>query len=271
MNNIDLSEDEIIRDWSLHSNDLAFIKKFRRQYQLWIYLQVCSLRLLGQLLDNPNTLNTRIVGHACKSLALDIVGTVEVPERDATRTDYKQSIFTHLKFKPFNNAKDKFYSWLEQKVQAGMLVPEMLVPEAETFLIMSKIALPTLYYLKRHINSFCSKQQEKIFTNIYQQLPDTLINMIDGTLEVIPDENVTWFQKFKEYPGSSSISLLQDYLQCYHKIKSIDLIWSTNSVHLVKEANSKNEVNNEYINKTKTNLDRRVQARRSSVSYEARL
>lgn len=167
MKHIGLSEDEIIRDWSLHAQDLEFIKKFRRQYQLWVYLQVCSLKLLGQLLDNPNTLDTRIIGHACKSLKLDIVGTVAVPDRDATITDYKKSIFTHLGFKPFNDTKETFYRWLEQKSLAGMLVPEKLVSEAEDFLIYNKIALPTPYYLKRHINSFCSQQHEKIFTDIY--------------------------------------------------------------------------------------------------------
>ena len=56
MKHIDLSEDEIIRDWSLHVEDIVFVKKFRKKYQLWVYLQVCSLKLLGQLLDNPNTL-----------------------------------------------------------------------------------------------------------------------------------------------------------------------------------------------------------------------
>ena len=133
-----LSEDEVIRDWSLHAEDLAFVKKFRKHYQLWVYLQICYLKLLGQLLDNPNTLDTRIIGHACKSLKLDIIGTVEVPERDATRTDYKKSIFTQLAFKSFNDSKEAFYRWLEQKAQGGMLIPEKLVSEAETFLISNK-------------------------------------------------------------------------------------------------------------------------------------
>lgn len=218
-----LSEDEIIRDWSLSTDDSIFIKKFRKQYQLWGFLQVCALRLFGQLLDNPNTLDTRIIGHACKLLGLDIVGTVNLPMRDATRTDYKKSIFSHLNFRPFNDAKAIFYDWLQQKMQTGMLIPEKLISEAEVFLIVNQVALPTLYYLKREINSFCSKHQEKIFSGIYQQLSEALIDMIDDMLEIIPDEDITWFQKFKEYPGSSSISVLQDYFERYQKVEKIDL------------------------------------------------
>lgn len=218
-----LSEDEIIRDWSLNADDLTFVKNFRKQYQLWCYLQVCALKLFGQLLDNPNTLDTRIIGHSCKVLVLDIVGTVNVPARDATRTDYKKSIFSHLGFKPFNNEKITFHHWLEQKMKGSMLIPEKLIPEAEAFLISCKIALPTPYYLKREINSFCSHQQEKIFVGIYQQLSHLLITKIDGILDVIPKEDITWFQKFKEYPGSASISVLQDYLHRYQEIQKIDL------------------------------------------------
>ncbi|STX81622.1 transposase [Legionella busanensis] len=218
-----LSEDEIIRDWSLSAADSIFIKKFKKQYQLWGFLQICALRLFGQLMDNPNTLDTRIIGHACKLLNLDIVGTVDLPRRDATRTDYKKSIFSHLNFKPFNDSKAIFYDWLKQKMQTGMLIPENLVSEAEAFLIANKVVLPTLYYLRREINSFCSQHQEKIFTQIYQQLSEALIHAIDETLEIIPNEDITWFQKFKEYPGSSSISVLQDYFQRYQKLEKIDL------------------------------------------------
>lgn len=106
---------------------------------------------------------------------------------------------------------------------ARILIPEKLISEAEIFLISNKISLPAPYYLKRQINSFCSQQHEKIFTDVYQQLPELLICEIDQTLEIVPGEGITWFQKFKEYPGASSISLLQDYLQRYHRVESINL------------------------------------------------
>ena len=158
-------------------------------------------------------------GYAGKSLALDIEGTVNIPMRYATRTDYKKSIFAHLNFKAFNASKTVFHHRLEQKMSAGMLIPEKLVPEAEEFLISSKVALPTRYYLKREINAFCSHQQDKIFGGVHQPLSETLINRINATLDIIPGEDVTWSQKFKEHPASASVSLLQDYLQRYQETK----------------------------------------------------
>jgi hypothetical protein len=77
--------------------------------------------------------------------------------------------------------------------------------------------------LKREISSFCARHQEKTFVGIYQQLPEALVNIIDEMLEIIPDEDITWFQKLKEYPGSSSISVLQDYFQRYQQLEKVDL------------------------------------------------
>ena len=51
----------------------------------------------------------------------------------------------------------------------------------------------------------------------------SLILSVDELLEVIIDEDISWFQKFKEYPGSSTISSIQDYLKRYDKLQSIKL------------------------------------------------
>lgn len=218
-----LSEDGIIRDWSLKSLDIVFIRRFRKQYQLWIYLQVCALKLFGQLMDNPNILDTRIIGHVCQLLGLEIVGTVALPLREATKTDYKKLLFNHLGFRTFNATKSIFHQWLKEKVKRGDVIPEKLIPEAEAFLIINKIGVPTPYYLKREITSFCSSQQEKVFENIYQQLSKGLIVRIDEVLDIIPGEDISWFQKFKEYPASASISVLHDYLNRYDQLTKIDL------------------------------------------------
>lgn len=223
MKDIGLSEDEIMRDWSLSSQDLSFVKKFSKQYQLWIYLQICSLKLQGQLLESPNLIDTRIIGHACQYLGLNIIGTVFSPTRNATRSEYKKLIFAHLNFRSFNDVKDEFCQWLVLKGQSGKLVPEKLIPEAEAFLIVNKTALPTQYHLRREIKSFCSQEQKRIFATIYRQLPRSLILNVDELLEVIVDEDISWFQKFKEYPGSTTISSMKDYLKRYDKLQSIKL------------------------------------------------
>jgi hypothetical protein len=92
----DLNEDEIIRDWSVDEKDKSFILDFRGKYQLWVYIQICSLRLFGKLLENPNNLDVSIIGYACKSLDITIVSNINIPHRDSTKTKYKKLIFEYI-------------------------------------------------------------------------------------------------------------------------------------------------------------------------------
>ena len=50
-----------------------------------------------------------------------------------------------------------------------------------------------------------------------------MILIIDELLETTLDKDISWFQKFKEYPDSASISVLQEYLKRYNKLDRIDL------------------------------------------------
>ncbi|NQY75280.1 MAG: DUF4158 domain-containing protein, partial [Candidatus Margulisbacteria bacterium] len=114
-----LTEDEIVRDWSLDQNDKIFVKKFTKSYRLWVYLQLCSLRLFGQILEIPNTLNSQIIGYACKMLELPIVATVPISNRGSTRTDHKKLIFEHLNFKQFEESAPSFQKWLNIQSKLG--------------------------------------------------------------------------------------------------------------------------------------------------------
>ncbi len=218
-----LTEDEIIRDWSLSHDDNTFILKFNKNYRLWIYLQVCSLKLFGELLDNPNTLDSQIIGYACKSINLPMAATVQIPDRDATRTEHKKQIFEHLNFRKFEESISQFYDWIKSKTGNGVMVYEHLHKSAEEFLVSHKIALPKPYNLKREINSFCRQTQDLLFSEIHQKLPQSLIRSIDDILAIPENDAISWFQRFKEYPGSSTITHLQDYISQYSKLKELNI------------------------------------------------
>jgi hypothetical protein len=117
-----ITEDEIIRDWTLTSQDRMVIAKLNKIYRLWFSIQLCSLKLFGQFFNHTNDLESRIIGYLCKQLDLPIVGTVENPHRDATRTEYKKIIFEHLQFVRFEDALDIFKNWLKTKVAEGFIL-----------------------------------------------------------------------------------------------------------------------------------------------------
>ena len=223
INNSKLSENEIIRDWSLSKDDLAIVLKINKQHRLWLGIQICSLRLFGQFLNKPNQLASEIIVYICKQISIPIVVTVEMPQRDATKSQHKKLIFEYLGFSKFDDSIELFKSWVQSKVEEGIILTDKILLQAESFLIKNRIAVPTLYRLRREINSICHNKQEEIYNSIYQELPQDIIDTFNDALLVIDGQKDSWFQKFKEYPGTASITLLKDYLQRYKKISEVDL------------------------------------------------
>jgi len=218
-----IPEEEIIRDWSFSVDDQKLISPINSNNRLWFSIELCGFKLFGQFIENPNKLDSRIIAHLCKQLYIPIVATVEIPSREATKTRHKKLIFEHLEFSKFGDSVSIFRNWLDNKVNEGAILTNEILPDAEKFLIQSKIMLPTKYRLKREINSMCFQQQEIIYNSIFEKLPKDLLPVLDEILEVIENKQNSWFQKFKEYPGSATISLLKDYLERYRKINDIDL------------------------------------------------
>ncbi len=153
MNKHNISEDEIIRDWSFSQTDLALINKFNKEYRLWIASQIGSLKLFGQFLNNPNELASEIIAYICRQVKMPITVTISIPQRDGTRTEHKKVIFNHLGFSKFNDAQNVFHAWIRNQVDNGIILVDQIVSKAEVFLIENKIAVPTEYKLKREINS----------------------------------------------------------------------------------------------------------------------
>lgn len=213
----------MIRDWTLSQRDLILVQKINKSHRLWMAVQIGSLRLFGQFLNNPNNLPSEIISYLCKQLSIPIVATVIIPQRDATRTEQKKLIFDHLGFSKFVDVSEMFRSWVQTRVDGGTILADQLVVKAEKFLIDQKVAIPPTHKLKREINSLCYNRQEEIYNAIYAALPQNIIDAFNDVLSITDEESHSWFQKFKEYPGSATITLLQNYLQRYKKISTIDL------------------------------------------------
>ena len=166
---------------------------------------------------------SEIIVYICKQISIPIVLTVKVPNRDATKTEHKKLIFEYLKFSKFDESIDIFKSWVQSKVEEDTILTDQIFLQAESFLIKNRISVPTAYKLKREINSVCHNKQEEIYNTVHRKIPQDLIDTFNDALSVIDGQKNTWFQKYKEYPGSATITLLQDYLERYIKISEVDL------------------------------------------------
>ncbi len=217
----EFSDEEMVRDWTLSAGDLKEIiqrRKYRKEYRLFIAIQLCAVRLYGRFLTTINDLSPRILSYLNNQLNLPPSLTVRIPERRATVADYQKQILTHLGFQRFNEpAQQQLQSWLEEEAKQGVL-PNDLYQQAEGYLLSHRILMPGASVLERLIIHICSNVHEQLFESIYQRLSPDLRKAIDQLLTVSEGERRSLFSQLKAYPPEAKISSLRAYLQRYQAL-----------------------------------------------------
>lgn len=209
------SDEEMARDWTLSDSDKAEIGKYRKDYRLFIAVQLCALRLYGRFLGEVNDVSPRIVNYLNTQLDLEPSLCIRIPEREATYLKHRKDILSYLDFRKFDPAAEaKLQTWLEQHAD-GSVSPDQLFQRAESYLLSHRIILPGTSVLERLIISHCATTHEQLFVSLYQRLSPVLRQAIDRLLTIPEVEQRTHFYQLKEYPPSASISSLQDYLNRY--------------------------------------------------------
>ncbi len=218
----DFSDEEIARDWTLSDSDLKQISAFRKSYQLYAGVQICSVRLQGFFLASVQELSPHIINYLNSQIGLPLTMYINPPTRRATRSQYHRQILTHLGFRKYDEkAHPELEDWARKKAEEG-LFPHDILLLAEEFLLKKKIVLPSRITLERQINSLCSEVHSKIFESIYKQLSPELKRNLNDLL--ISEENqVSLFSRLKESPPSARISSLKIYLDRYKKLEEITL------------------------------------------------
>jgi TnpA family transposase len=217
----EFSDEEMVRDWTLSGDDLKEIiqrRKYRKEYRLFIAIQLCAVRLYGRFLNAVNDLSPRILSYLTAQLDLPPSLTVRIPGRRATVADYQNHILTHLGFQRFSDPfQQQLESWLEEQAKQGAL-PNDLFQQAESYLLSHRILMPGASVLERLIIHICSDVNKQLFESIYQHLSPDLREAIDQLLTVSEGERRSIFSQLKAYPPEAKISSLRTYLQRYQAL-----------------------------------------------------
>ena len=206
------------RDWTLSENDKEEVGKYRKDYRLFIAVQLCALRLYGRFLGEANDVSPRIVNYLNTQLDLPPSLIIRTPERPATCSEQRTNILDYLGHRKFDDeVQAQLQAWLELQVRENE-TPDQLFQQAEGYLLSERIILPGTSVLERLIISHCAATHEKLFSSLHQRLSPGLRQAIDRLLAVPEDEQRSYFYQLKEYPPSASVSSLQDYLDRYRTL-----------------------------------------------------
>ena len=116
-----VSEEEMARDWTLSESDRGEIRKYRKSSRLFVAIQLCAVRRYGRFFPQVHELSPSIVHYLGPQLDLPPSLALEVPDRKATYTEYRQHILTYLGFQKFDDAAHaQLATWLQQHARQGL-------------------------------------------------------------------------------------------------------------------------------------------------------
>ena len=194
------------------------MEKYRKNFRLFVAIQLCSVRLYGRFLNQIHDLSPHIVDYLGQQLDLPPSLAIDVPERKATYTDHRQTIMQYLGFQKLDeNAQEQLETWIEQQARLGSL-PDELFQQTERHLLDRHVLLPGPSVLERLIIHVCSDVHLQLFETVFRCLSPELRQAIDRLLTVPDSEQRSYFFHLKEYPPAASISSIQSYLRRYQTV-----------------------------------------------------
>jgi len=211
----EFSDEEMARDWTLSQTDKQEIGKYRKNFRLFIAIQLCAVRLYGRFLNDVYDLSPRIINYLNGQLDLPPSLTIQTPNRERTVREHRRNILTYLGFHRFDDAaQEELRRWIEARAKQGVL-PNDLFHQAEKHLFDKRILLPGPSTTERLIIQVCSDVHAELFESIYQELSPDLRKTIDKFLTVSEGEQRSYFHLLKAYPPAAKISSLKVYLERY--------------------------------------------------------
>lgn len=202
-------EEELALDWTLTPTELDFIFNHCRRgtYNLIRFaIQWCALRKTGRFVQEYRDIPIKIVQYLVRQLELDLILFVPEPERPATEYHYRELIRGQLGFCEFDeDAEIKLQHWAETQLQNDFQPPDVMMQQAEIFLLSQKIVLPPKTILGRKIASVRYQTQQALYEKIAAKISPLLREQLDQLLDPTQSHLVSQLQYFKRSPPAPSI------------------------------------------------------------------
>lgn len=211
---LDPTDEELARDWTLTSADLAEVAKCRGDEKRHSFaLQLCTLRRYGCFLGNDfSQVPVRIVNHVGRQLGLPPMLFVAPPSRPATDVEHERRIREHLGYRSYAETDEAtLEAWLRDQAAEGLLA-ESLVVLAEKYLRERKIVLPARTRLERMATTAAVAAGEDALVRISSRRSGDLCARMDKLLDTKDDHRSVLFQ-LKQYPPEPRPDSINAYLE----------------------------------------------------------
>jgi TnpA family transposase len=218
----DPTDDELAREWTLSSEDLAQVRQCRGDSnRIRFAVQLCVLRKYGRFLENYSKVTTRILNHFCRQLKLSPLLSLDDPERDATEYKHQQRIREYLHYCIFDDRiESELVDWLAERALEGVLAQE-LFQRAEQVLKAWHVILPAPSTIERLVSSVSASAKEEFYEKISERLSKQFKKELDKLLKTSMSGDKSELFRLKEYPPKPNAKQILSYIDRFELVDSI--------------------------------------------------
>ena len=219
---VDPSEDELARDWSLSSADLAVIAECRSgDHRRRFALQLCVMRRHGCFLDDYRRVPVKIVNHLSRQLGLAPVLFLDRPGRAQTEREQSLRIRRYLGIRDFDQqAAIELRQWLRPRAIEGRTAAELL-RHAEDKLRDWRVMVPAMSTLERLVGAEVTHATTGLFDMVATRLPPSLREAIALLVEVPEGDARSSLFRLKDYPKSANAAVIKGDIVRLHLIEEL--------------------------------------------------
>lgn len=226
MKSIDITEDQLAKDWTLSEKDTEFIlRNARGDFHIIRYaIQLCKLRQTGRFVSKQTSVPLKAVNYLTQQLNIQVL--LEVPDLTIKDADYARlkKVQTHLNFKEFTQEeKDVLKNWLIGQIQDHVLDNRELTIKAKEFLKFRRVILPSPSRLGRFIANVIRNSHLELYHHITHLFPKEDFHKLEALINSPEDSLYTNLMTFKRPPPEPNATIINQFLSYFEILEDLKI------------------------------------------------
>jgi hypothetical protein len=223
---IDITEDQLAKDWTLSDRDTEFVFSSVRSgvNQIRFAIQLCILRKTSHFAFNNTGISLKAVNYLTQQLSMESV--LEIPSLTWTKADYSrfEKIQKYLGYKEFNEEERKNLDLcLLKQTQHHVLDKGELTLKAKEYLRVHRVMFPSPISLGRFIAKAIRNAHIILYRKITERYKKEDLSKLDTLLINKEDTLYTELMSFKQPPPIANVKAINRFLSYFAILEKLKI------------------------------------------------
>ena len=220
------SPEQLARYFYLDERDQRIVNRHRGDHsRLGFATQLCTARFLGTFLDDLAEVPPGVIAYLARQLYIDQLSGFLIYRQSETRWDHAAEIRDHCGFREFSESSVQFRlnRWLYALCWTGIDRPGMIFDRATSWLIASKVLLPAVTTLERHVAKLRTRVDDRLLAMIGAGLTPEAKQKLESLLSDSERGHQSLLDKLRKGPFRRSAPELVRALERIEEVRNLEI------------------------------------------------